>query len=158
MAKIIVVILVIVALGSIYFWQNSQVVSKAEQNYINGEWNFSLKLPEGYRVSGEDTLLYVVKNSTLEDETPAPEMRIKIEQGSKTTIDSDDDLKVVSKNKVSINNIQGHKMIISNTSLPERNECSIYRLHHNGVVYEFSLYECLESSIFETVVQSFKII
>ena len=158
MAKIIVVILVIVALGSIYFWQNSQVVSKAEQNYINGEWNFSLKLPEGYRVSGEDTLLYVVSKPTPENETPTPEMRIKLEQGSQTSIDKTDSLVIVSQEEISINNTVGHKISVSYKDYPEDSQCPIYRLHNNGVVYEFSLYECLESEIFESVVQSFNII
>jgi len=156
MFKIIVVLLVVGLLSSVYFWQGRKVSD--EQNYINKEWNFSLNLPEGYLVSGEDTLLYIVKKPTADDETPAPDMRIKIEQGNKTTIDPDGDLKAVSQEEVTINNVKGHKTVVSYKSYPEGSECPVYRLHHEGVVYELSLYECLESPIFESVVQSFKII
>ncbi|OGM32672.1 hypothetical protein A2803_01270 [Candidatus Woesebacteria bacterium RIFCSPHIGHO2_01_FULL_44_21] len=168
MVRIIVaVILVVILLTGIYFWQNKTIpdiiptisdkTSSAEK-YINKKWKFSLEIPGGFFVDETDTFLYIVKEPTLDDETPSPDMRVKIEQGSKTTIDSNDDLKVLSQTNVSINNIPGHKTIVSYGSLPEGNGCPIYRLHNSGTVYELSLYECLESSIFETVVKSFKII
>ncbi|MBI2022429.1 hypothetical protein HYS97_01075 [Candidatus Daviesbacteria bacterium] len=167
MSKIIVIISVAVILGGIYIWQNKNAVETtpansvpivSEQNYINKDWKFSLSIPEGFQVSGDDTLLYVVKKPTTDDETPAPDMRIRIEQGSKTTIDPADDLTVVSQEEVVINNVKGHKIVVSYEDYPEGSKCPIYRLHYERVIFEFSLYECLESAIFESVVQSFKII
>ena len=112
-----------------------------QQNYTNTKWNFSLTIPEGYLVEETDNLFYVVKKPSLDNETPLPEMRIKIEQSSKTNIDETKDEKVVNQEPVLIN----------------EGQCPVYRLRYNGTVYEFSLYECLESAIFETVVKSFKI-
>jgi cytoskeletal protein RodZ len=167
MPKIAIALLTIVLLFAFYFWQNRQVSDKtpldsvpstSQQNYINKEWKFSLKLPEGYFVSGDGTLLYAVRKPSADDETPTPDLRIRIEQGSKTTIDPADDSKVVSQEEVAINNVRGHKIVVSYEDYPEGSECPVYRLHSKGVVYELSLYECLESPIFEGVVQSFKII
>jgi len=156
MSKIFIMLLVVVILGSIYYWQGRKVSD--EQNYLNEEWKFSLSIPEGFLVSGNDTLLSIVKKPSLDDETPAPDMRIKIEKGDTTSIDPADDLKVVSQEEISINNVKGHKTVVSYKDYPEGSECPIYRLHHEGVIFELSLYECLESAIFESVVQSFKII
>lgn len=130
----------------------------SQNDYTNAKWQFSLGIPEGFLITGDDVLLYVVQKPTVDNETPLPEMKIKIEQNSKTTIDNTEEMKVISQEAVSINNIQGHKTVVSYESYLKGNECTIYRLHHKGVVYAFSLYECLESAIFESVVQSFKII
>lgn len=127
-----------------------------QANYINGVWEFTLQIPQGFLVEGEGTLLHVVKKPSADNETPSPEMNIKIEQGNKTTIDASGEITVVSQESVSINSIQGHKTIVSYKDYPEGSQCPIYRLHKNGTVYEFSLYECLDSAIFEPVVQSFK--
>lgn len=133
----------------------SQEPESTAGNYTNAKWKFSLAIPEGFLVQGDDTLLHVTKKPTVDNETPLPEMSIKIGQGSKTTIENSAEIKVISQEAVSVNNVGGHKIVVSYKSYPEGNKCPIYRLHHSGVVYEFSLYECLGSDIFETVVGSF---
>lgn len=169
MTKIFIVVLVILAVlvGWIYFWQNKTISetnsqisdqSPPKSNYININWKFSLDIPEGYLVRDEEDIFYVVKKPAADDETPSPEMTIKIEKGSKTTIDASEEMKVISQESVLINGVDGHKTIVAYDSYPEGTECPIYRLHKNGLVYGFSLYECLESDIFESVVQTFKII
>lgn len=163
---ILFVILAVAILGGIYYTKrevktgttDSQELESTQGNYTNAKWKFSLAIPEGYLVQGDDTLLHVTKKPTADNETPSPEMNIKIGQGSKTTVDNSAEIKVISQEAVSINNIGGHKIVVSYKSYPEGNKCPIYRLHHSGVVYEFSLYECLGSDIFETVVGSFNII
>lgn len=162
----IVLVILAILVGGIYFWQKNTISQTpklsdqavSEANYTNDKWKFSLDIPEGYLVRGEEDILYVVKKPTPDNETPIPEMKIKIEQGSQTTVETTQDLTMVSQEQVSINNIDGHKTVVSYKDYPEGSQCPIYRLHKNGTVYEFSLYECLESAIFETVVQSFKII
>lgn len=136
----------------------SQEPESTAGNYTNAEWRFSLAIPEGFLVQGEDTLLHVTKKPIVDNETPIPEINIKIGQGSKTIIDNSAEIKVISQEAVSVNSIQGHKIVVSYKSYPEGNQCPIYRLHRSGIVYEFSLYECLDSDIFETVVDSFNII
>ena len=160
-----IVITIIVSGSIIYFRQNKVAPDSklpneitSQQNYTNTKWKFSLTIPEGYLVEETDNLFYVVKKPAVDNETPLPDMRIKIEQSSKTTIDATEEKIVVNQEPVLINNIQGHKTVVSDKSYPEGNQCSVYRLQDNGTIYEFSLYECLESSIFETVVKSFKII
>ena len=152
---VVSVILAILLLSGIYFWKNR---TSPAQKYINEKWKFSLEIPYGFLVDETDNFLYVVKEPTPDDETPFPEMRVKIEQGNKTTIDPSNDLEVISQTKVSINKVSGHKTVIIYGDLPEGTMCPVYRLHYNDIVYEFSLYECLESSIFESVVISFRII
>lgn len=127
-----------------------------QANYINGVWEFTLQIPEGFLVEGEGTLLHVVKKPTPDNETPSPEVKIKLEKGSQTTVNTGEDMTMVSEEKIIINGIKGHKTVVSYKDYPEGNQCPVYRLHKNGTVYEFSLYECLESAIFETIVQSFK--
>lgn len=162
----VAVILAAIAVSGVYFWQNKTVSetnsqipdqSPPKSNYINTNWKFSLDIPEGYLVQDEEDIFYVVKKPTPDDETPSPELRIEIEKSSQTTMATSDKT-IVSAEKVTINGVQGHKTVISYKDYPEGNQCPIYRLLSGGVVYEFSLYECLESAIFETVVQSFKII
>lgn len=152
---LLVILAVILAVG-VYYWQNRTVTDQA--NYLNENFKFRLQIPKGFLIEGDDTLLHVVKEPTADNETPSPEMNIKIEQGNKTTIDANKEMTIVSQESVSINSIKGYKTVVSYKSYPEGNQCPIYRLQSGGVVYEFSLYECLESAIFETVVQSFKII
>lgn len=154
---VLLVILAVIVAGSIYFWQN-KTTTNSQANYINEAWKFSLEIPQGFLVEGTDSPFHVVKEPTLENETPSPEMRIKIEKGSQTAMQSDKDMTVVSSEKITVNGVQGHKTVVSYKDYPAGNQCPIHRLHASGVVYEFSLYECLESEIFETVVQSFKII
>lgn len=162
----IVLVILAISVGGIYFWQKNTISQTpkpsdqavSEANYTNAKWKFSLNIPEGYLIKGDDTLLHVVQKPTLDNETPIPEMSIKIEKSSQTTMESSEDMTVVSEEKIIINDIPGHKIVVSYKGYPEGNQCPIYRLLSGGVVYEFSLYECLESAIFETVVQSFKII
>lgn len=162
----IVLVILAISVGGIYFWQKNTISqtpkpsdqTASEANYTNAKWKFSLNIPEGYLVQDEEDVLYIVKKPTPDNETPSPEMRIKIKEGNQTTMEPDKDMKVVSEEEIIINNIQGHKTVISYKSYPEGNQCPIYRLQSGGVVYEFSLYECLESDIFETVVKSFKVI
>lgn len=153
---LVVVIAAVVLVSGVYFWQNRTISD--EQNYTNAKWKFSLDIPEGYLVQDEEDILYVVKKPTPDNETPSPEVRIKIKKGSQTTVDAGEGMTVVSEEKITINDIPGHKTVVSYTNYPDGNKCPFYRLQSGGVVYEFSLYECLESAIFEPVVQSFKII
>ncbi len=163
---IIVLIILVTVVSGIYFWRNKTISNifatildkTSSEKYINEQLRFSIEIPKDYLVQETDDYLYVVKKPTLYNETPSPDIRINIEQGSKTTIDSSDDLNVLRQIEVSIHNIPGHKTVVSYGSLPKGNECPIYRLRNNGTVYEFSPYECLESSIFEPVVKSFRVI
>lgn len=164
-ANILVIVTVIASVViSVYLvFQNqnkpaSKFINSSQANYLNEKWKFSLDIPEGFLVQDEADILYVVKEPTPDNETPFPEMRIKIEQGSKTTVDANDTMDVISQTAISINNIPGHKVVVSHKSYPIGNRCPIYRLQNSGIIYEFSLYECLDSSIFEPVVKSFKII
>lgn len=131
-------------------------ISTSSQNYTNEEWKFALEIPKGYSVEGSDGLFYVVKDSDVELEAPQNEIRIRIEKDSKTTVSPDESTEIISEETVSINGIQGQKTVVSFKDYPKGNRCPIYRLQSSGIVYEFSLYECLESDIFEAVVKSFK--
>lgn len=132
-------------------------ISAASQNYTNEEWKFALEIPKGYSVEGSDGLFYVVKDSDVNYEAPQNEIRIRIEKGNKTAVDPDKSTEIISEEATSINGVQGHKTVVSYKDYPEGNRCPFYRLQNSGIIYEFSLYECLESDIFETVVRSFKI-
>jgi len=164
--KIIVaiVVILIIAGSGIYFWRIRSASIKSELNslqgtYVNESWNFSLKLPDGYFVSGDEDLLHVIRQSAPGNES-LPEMNILLEKSNVNEVEETKSVKVVSKEDVIINGINGVKSIVSYPTNPiiTDEQCPIYRLENNGTVYEFSLYECLESDIFEEVVQSFKVI
>src|SRR3990172_4883892 len=113
-----IVITIIVSGSIIYFRQNKVAPDSklpneitSQQNYTNTKWKFSLTIPEGYLVEETDNLFYVVKKPAVDNETPLPDMRIKIEQSSKTTIDATEEKIVVNQEPVLINNIQGHKTV-----------------------------------------------
>lgn len=165
-----VVITAFIVGGGVYFWQTKDVVPTAQpkialpelpvtpNNYQNTKWNFSLDVPEGYAVSGEDASLLVTKKAAQGDETPLPEVTITISSGDVTTMGSSDSMSVIERTDVLINGVKGAKSVVSYSAYPTGNQCPIYRLTNNGILYEFSLYECLESEIFEPLVESFKII
>lgn len=129
----------------------------APQNYMNKEWKFALTIPEGYLINGANGLFHITKKPTSGNETPLPEITVKAEQSSKIAISSEEGMEVVSREPVVINNVKGYKTIVSYDNYPEGNQCPIYIFNQGGVAYEVSLYECLESDIFETLVKSFKI-
>ncbi|OGF21403.1 hypothetical protein A2316_03720 [Candidatus Falkowbacteria bacterium RIFOXYB2_FULL_38_15] len=160
-----VVVILIVAGSGIYFWQarNASIESELnsiQETYVNGDWNFSLKLPDGYFVSGNDDLLSVIKQSAPGNES-LPEMDIRLKKSNSLEVTDTKSEKIISKENVTINGISGVKLIVSypnNPTLANGGQCPVYRMQNNGTVYEFSLYECLESDIFEKIVQSFKVL
>jgi len=126
------IITAVIVGGGVCLWQNKDVTPEvqpeieiSEANYQNEELKFSLDIPEGYSVTGEKGFFFVTKKPTQEDETPLPEMNIRVE---------------------------------NREAVSENDRCPTYRLAHDGKIYELSLYECLESEIFEDVVKSFQII
>ncbi|OGF21645.1 hypothetical protein A2316_01105 [Candidatus Falkowbacteria bacterium RIFOXYB2_FULL_38_15] len=154
-----VLILAIVGIGVIYYWQNfrqQDYVQPATTTYTNEKWNFSLEIPEGYFVSDHESFLYVVKKEAPGKES-LPEISLNIKQYDITTTNTAPTADLGMEESIIINGISGKKSFGSYSVYPAANACPIYRLHQDGTIYEFSLYECLDSDIFEKVVNSFKI-
>ncbi len=127
-------------------------------NYVNREYGFSLNIPEGYGYVGEDGFLQVLATPTEENETPLPEFRLQITEGSDVNVAEQEGVTVVDSNAIIVNGIEGVLTTVTYSFYPEGNECPIYRFANDGFVYDFSLHECLESPIFEDVVSSFQLI
>lgn len=183
-----VVVTAIVVGGGVYLWQTGKTPSVGEQpkeqaeapevrtltnevspaaptaepegtEYVNSELGFSLQIPDGYLISQISAGMFqIVSKPTPENETPLPEMNLFIKSNeevgnmegwTKTA-------SIVKEESVEINGVVGKKFVISDSTTG--GQCPVYRLGNQGVVYEFSLYECLESNIFEDVVKSFRVI
>ncbi|MFA5128457.1 MAG: hypothetical protein WC445_00665 [Patescibacteria group bacterium] len=166
---IVVIVTAIVVGGGVYLWQRQQTptqesielsnlentppVSGENQvgpEYVNQNLKFSLQIPDGYIVdkTSENTF-QIVSKPTPQNETPLPEVNIKV--GNLDDIKSDI---IIKEENVLVGGIAGKKFTVSFGE----GQCPIYRFDSQGKIYEFSLYECLESNIFEDVVKSFKII
>jgi len=176
---IAVVITAIVVGGGVYLWQKqktslpntnleqtnlpevgelsnvSNIPSTPEENqtgteYTNSKLGFSLQIPDGYLVSQvSDGMLQIVSKPTPQNETPLPEVTVRV--GNLEDIKSDT---IVKEENVEINGVAGKKFTVSYGE----GQCPVYRFSNQEKIYEFSLYECLESNIFEDVVKSFRII
>jgi cytoskeletal protein RodZ len=164
-----VIVTAIVVGGGVYLWQRQQtptqesielsnlenIPSVSGENqvgpeYVNQNLKFSLQIPDGYIVdkTSENTF-QIVSRPTSENETPLPEVNIKV--GNLDDIKSDT---IIKEENVEIGGVAGKKF---NVSFGE-GQCPVYRFDSQSKIYEFSLYECLESNIFEDVVKSFRII
>ncbi|MFA5413044.1 MAG: hypothetical protein WC348_00690 [Patescibacteria group bacterium] len=164
-----VIITAIVVGGGVYLWQRQQAPTQesselsnlenapsvSEENqvspgYVNQDLKFSLEIPNGYIVdkTSENTF-QIISRPTPENETPLPEINIKV--GELDDIKSDT---IIKEENVEVNGIAGKKFTVSYGE----GQCPVYRFDSQGKIYEFSLYECLESAIFEDVAKSFRII
>jgi hypothetical protein len=164
-----VIITAIIVGGGVYLWQKQQTPvqesselsnlentpSVSEENqvgpgYVNQELKFSLQIPNGYIVDKtSESIFQIISGPTPENETPLPEVNIKV--GDLDDIKSDT---IIKEENVEVGGIAGKKFTVSYGE----GKCPVYRFNSQGKIYEFSLYECLESTIFEDVVKSFRII
>ncbi len=164
-----VIITAIVVGGGVYLWQKQRTPTKesielsnlenipavSEENqaspeYVNQDLKFSLQIPDDYIVdkTSENTF-QIISKSIPENETPLPEVNIKV--GDLDDIKSDT---IIKEENVLVGGVAGKKFTVSYGE----GQCPIYRFDSQSKIYEFSLYECLESNIFEDVVKSFRII
>src|SRR6185295_1466734 len=127
-------------------------------NYVNNTWGFALEIPTGYEVTGDDNSFSVVKEVGSDEPTSLPEFHVQMSKSASTSIIENADQKIISTEDVTINGVSGKKSIVSYASYPEGSACPIYRLENAGTIYEFSLHECLDSAIYETVVRSFRLL
>ena len=175
-----VIVTAIVVGGGVYLWQrqetslpsnvnleqtnspevgelnnNSNTPAVSEENqvsprYVNQDLKFSLQIPDNYLVSKtSENTFQVVSKPTPGNETPLPEINIKV--GNLDDIKSDT---IIKEENVLVGGITGKKFTVSYGE----GQCPVYRFNSQGKIYEFSLYECLESNIFEDAVKSFRII
>lgn len=129
--------------------------------YRNEEFGISLAIPEGYRVIEHDTQLDIVKKPTPQNETPTPEMTISLSKGGLDYI-LDKNEKFEVNEDVSFNGVSGKRLKVTLLH-PDPNInlefCDFYRFAGTeNRVYEFRLWECLESPIFDRVVKSIKLL
>lgn len=176
---IAVIITAVVVGGGVYLWQKQEVPSantnieqtnspevgelnnnsntpatteedQVSPGYVNQDLKFSLEIPDEYIVNKtSENNFQVISKPTAENETPLPEINIRA--GNLEDVKSDT---IIKEENVEVGGIAGKKYTVSYGE----GQCPVYRFDSQGKIYEFRLYECLESSIFEDVVKSFRVI
>ena len=134
---------------------NVEVFETETTKYTNEEWGFSIEIPKGYAMN-DDGYFTIYSESTEESSMEFPVMNILIQED--IDMELEDRAPAIVEDIV-INGVQGKKHLLSYSGEPEgETTCLVYKLLHEGVSFEFKGWECLESPIFEDVVNSFKII
>jgi hypothetical protein len=129
--------------------------------YRNEKFGISLVIPDGYRVVEHDTRLNIVKMPSPQDETPMPDLTVSLTAGNQEYV-LDENEQFETAEDFSVNGIPGkrYKVTLKNPG-PNMNYafCDFYRFAGTeNRAYEFRLWECLESPIFDQVVKSIKLL
>lgn len=129
--------------------------------YRNEKLGLSLTIPEGYRVVEHDNRLDIVKKPTPQDETPMPDLTVNVTKGDQTYVLGENE-KFETAEDFPVNGIPGKRYKVVQINPPSNvniEYCDFYRFAGTGYrAYEFRRWECLESPIFDQVVQSLKLL
>jgi hypothetical protein len=141
-----------------------EVVENPSQIYVNDEYNFTIEIPPGpYTLhdASNDSRYFLISSNFVDYFT---EMSIAISDGSLDDRDKYPGGTLLSEENIKINDVNG-KLLHYGYYLPGADEpvegdgCPIYILDDEvGHLFTFNLHECLDSSIFEDVVNSFELL
>ncbi|MBI5654866.1 hypothetical protein HZC53_04420 [Candidatus Uhrbacteria bacterium] len=127
--------------------------------YRNEKFGLSLTLPEGYRAVEHEKQIDIVKKPTPQDETPMPEMTIGVYWDELENYGLSRGEIIKNKENVEYNGVKGIKFITELIYDKTTALCDSYRFAGtDNRIYEFRLWECLDSPIFDQVVKSIKLL
>ncbi|MBU0645898.1 hypothetical protein KJ611_00240 [Patescibacteria group bacterium] len=155
--------------GGIYLWQDEGATYQAPeseefqpveltQDWQSSDLGFALKLPDGFQISERPDGILVVKESTEAEPEPRPEFQVQVTQGNLADFKVGRGITLLSDEEVIINGAKARKFVITADSLPAGTECDFYSFENRGMIYEFSEYQCVDSPIFEAVLNTFAIV